>query len=130
MNKPLTCELRTPPTVKTAPERQRLQIIYNVDNVLEYNNESPGEFGHHEEPKRKTGRKNAEQVRPRLMTEEDAARYLGVSRSFLNASRCYGNRKGQTPAPPYVRVGQRGIRYDVRDLDAWIDEHRVCLKAY
>ena len=71
------------------------------------------------------GRKAQEKVRPRLMTETDAARYLGVSKSFLNASRCYGNRSGRTPAPPYVRIGERAVRYDIRDLDAWIEKHRV-----
>ncbi len=62
-------------------------------------------------------------VPARLMSERDAARYLGVSRAFLRESRMNGNRRGRTPAPPWVQFG-RSIRYDIRDLDAWIAEHK------
>ena len=56
---------------------------------------------------------------PRLITEQDAARYLGVSRSYLANSRCQMNPN----APAFVKHG-RMIRYDLRDLDAWIDKYR------
>lgn len=60
----------------------------------------------------------------RLLTETEAARYLGLSRSFLAQSRCDGNLKGRAQAPPFVQCG-RAIRYDVADLDDWIDANRV-----
>lgn len=65
----------------------------------------------------------------RLLTEEEAARYLGVSRGFLRISRMDGNRRKRTPAPPFVKIGTRGIRYDLIDLDEWIDAHKVQLKS-
>lgn len=67
----------------------------------------------------------------RLISEADAARYLGVSRSFLRESRMNGIRKNRSEAPPFIRLGGgRAIRYCVEDLDAWIDKHRVELKDY
>jgi predicted DNA-binding transcriptional regulator AlpA len=57
------------------------------------------------------------------LSEKDAARYLGVSRAFLRESRMNGNRRGRTPAPPWVKFG-RSVRYDIRDLDKWIAEHK------
>lgn len=60
-------------------------------------------------------------VAPVLFTEREAARYIGMSRSFLRKARMEGDRKNRTPAPPFVRVGSRAIRYRVSDLDAWID---------
>jgi excisionase family DNA binding protein len=49
----------------------------------------------------------------RLLTIAEAAEYLGVGREFV-LDRC--------PVKPLrIRPGQRGLRYDVRALDAWID---------
>jgi hypothetical protein len=49
----------------------------------------------------------------RLLTIAEAAEYLGVGREYV-ASQC--------PVKPIrIRSGQRGLRYDVRALDAWID---------
>lgn len=58
------------------------------------------------------------------MTTEQASQYTGFSESFLRQSRCYGNRPGRTPGPPYFKVG-RAVRYRRSDLDAWLDAHRV-----
>lgn len=63
----------------------------------------------------------------RLLTEAQAARYLGVSRQLLRKSRMDGARKGHALPPPWVRNG-RMIRYDILDLDAWIKDHR-CASA-
>ena len=60
----------------------------------------------------------------KLLTEAEAAIYLGVSRSFLRATRCYGNRPGYAESPPYVRLG-RAIRYPRESLDLWIDSRLV-----
>jgi predicted DNA-binding transcriptional regulator AlpA len=49
----------------------------------------------------------------RLLTIDEAAEYCGMGReSFLH--NCPVN-------PKRVRPGQRGLRYDIRELDAWID---------
>jgi hypothetical protein len=49
----------------------------------------------------------------RLLTIAEAAEYLGVGREFI-ANQC--------PVKPLrIRPGQRGLRYDVRALDAWLN---------
>lgn len=58
-------------------------------------------------------------VKPRLLTPADAARYMGVSPSYLANSRSGGNPN----APAYVKDG-RIVRYDVHDLDAWIESRK------
>jgi len=35
-----------------------------------------------------------------------------------------GNRPQGAAAPPWVGVGKRGVRYDKRDLDEWIADHK------
>lgn len=57
----------------------------------------------------------------KLLTEEQAASYLGMSRIWLRTSRC----KKREDAPPYIRCGRRAIRYAVEDLDAYIEQRRV-----
>ena len=57
------------------------------------------------------------------LTEAEAATYLRVSRSFLRQGRMNGPRKGHAPPPPYSKIG-RMIRYQVKDLDEWLERHR------
>lgn len=59
----------------------------------------------------------------RLLSDKEAARYIGFSAIFLRKSRSEGNLPGRTSAPPYIKIG-RSVRYDVADLDRWINEHR------
>jgi predicted DNA-binding transcriptional regulator AlpA len=59
-----------------------------------------------------------------VLTEIDAAKYIGMSRSFLRQDRMNGFRERRTRGPVFIRIG-RQIRYHVADLDAWLDEHRV-----
>ncbi len=56
----------------------------------------------------------------RALSDLDAAQYLGVSVSFLRQARCYGNRPGRTPGPPYVKIG-RSVRYLLEDLDRYVE---------
>ena len=65
----------------------------------------------------------------RLLTEAEAAQYISMSRSFLRKSRMDGNRDNRTSGPPYVRVTNRAIRYDIRDLDGWIEANRCEIKS-
>lgn len=59
---------------------------------------------------------------PRLLTEREAAAYIAMSVRYLRQGRCYPS-KG-TAHPPHVKIGSRAVRYDVRDLDAWIDANK------
>jgi len=63
----------------------------------------------------------------RLLTEPEAASYLGVSRQFLRKSRIHGSRENHADAPPFIRAG-RMIRYDIHDLDGWISAHKEEIK--
>ena len=58
------------------------------------------------------------------LTEHQAAHYIGMSRSFLRQSRMNGNREGRTPAPPWLKIGKRAIRYRINDLDSWLEQFR------
>ena len=58
-------------------------------------------------------------ISPRTLTDRDAARYLGISESWLRQSRMNGN----PDAPPFVRLG-RAVRYLRDDLDRWLEARR------
>jgi predicted DNA-binding transcriptional regulator AlpA len=60
-----------------------------------------------------------QQNKPRIK-EPAASEYIGLSRPWLRLKRMAGQEGG----PPFIRVG-RAILYDVRDLDVWLDSHRV-----
>lgn len=59
-----------------------------------------------------------------ILDERQAARYIGMSVSFLQQSRCPG-----TPChgkgPKFLRIGDRAIRYRVADLDAFLESRVV-----
>jgi hypothetical protein len=59
-----------------------------------------------------------------ILTEKEAAIYIGMSCSYLNQDRTNGYRKGRTPGPPYLKLG-RSVRYHIRDLDEWLNKNRV-----
>ena len=58
-------------------------------------------------------------VRPRLLTTEEAAEYLGCSPGTLAVWRCLA----RYPLP-YVKIGRR-VRYDEADLLAWMESRKV-----
>lgn len=41
---------------------------------------------------------------PLMLKELEAAKYIGVSVSYLRKARCQGALRHETPAPPFVRV--------------------------
>ncbi len=51
----------------------------------------------------------------RLLTTEQAAHYLGVSRAFLERDRWAGAKI------PFIRLGTRSIRYRLDDLEAYVE---------
>lgn len=61
--------------------------------------------------------------RQRLLTEKEAAPYIGMSRSFLRQSRMNGKRKNRPPGPPFLKIGRK-VLYLAEDLDAWLLAHR------
>lgn len=60
----------------------------------------------------------------KLLRDVEAAKYLGLSASTLRQSRVNGSRENRMPPPPFVRLG-RSIRYDIDDLNRWINANRV-----
>jgi len=54
----------------------------------------------------------------KLLSTPDAAKYLGVSAAFLERDRWAGARV------PFIRVGNRAVRYRLADLDAYIAGRR------
>jgi len=60
----------------------------------------------------------------KLLSEADAAEFLGVSRGWLRQARCQGPREGRAQAPAYIKSG-RVVRYTREDLATWIQTHRV-----
>ncbi len=65
------------------------------------------------------------QVQPELVTEREAARYLGLSPATLMKQRSTGAREGHIPPIPYVKLGRRAIRYRLSDLRAYAEKHLV-----
>ena len=57
---------------------------------------------------------------PQLLDVKAAAKFLGVSVSYLNKSRCEGVLKGRTPPPKHTRVEGR-VCYKLSTLIAWLD---------
>lgn len=62
-------------------------------------------------------------VAPAALKEMEAARYIGMSRSFLAQARMDGQRTNRTPAPPFIKIG-RSVRYLRQDLDNWLLQFR------
>jgi predicted DNA-binding transcriptional regulator AlpA len=54
----------------------------------------------------------------RLLTTKDAAAFLGVSAAFLERDR-WANVE-----VPYVRVGSRAVRYQLSELEAYVNSNR------
>ena len=56
-----------------------------------------------------------------LLSNNDAASYLGVSPNLLRLSRHTGELFKGAPAPPYVKFGH-AVRYRKQTLDGWLDK--------
>lgn len=62
---------------------------------------------------------NKIQIEKRLLTTVEAACYLGVSEHWLKTSRF----RPELDGPPFIKMN-RAVRYDIHDLNAWLDAHR------
>jgi excisionase family DNA binding protein len=54
----------------------------------------------------------------RLLTTKEAARFLGVSAAFLERDRW------ADANIPYVRIGSRAVRYQLSELEAYLNSNR------
>ena len=54
-------------------------------------------------------------MNPKLLTTDQAASYLGVSKAFLERDRWAGARI------PFIKVGTRAVRYRLADLESYLD---------
>jgi hypothetical protein len=57
---------------------------------------------------------------PQELCEEDAARYIGRTVSFLRTCRYARKTKSGDIGPKYTRGTKRSIRYPVKELDKWL----------
>lgn len=69
-------------------------------------------------------------IAQRLMDETEAAEYISMSTSYLQQSRSSGaklesKRKAANtiPGPKFKKIGTL-VRYDINDLDEWIDSFK------
>jgi len=56
---------------------------------------------------------------PELLIDHEAAQYIRMSVAFLRCGRNRGVVGNRTTPPPFIKIG-RSVRYDRRDLDAWL----------
>lgn len=61
----------------------------------------------------------------RVLTESEAAVYIGRSKSFLRKCRTKGGAGDGIRGPKFTRDGQRGIRYPVAELDKWLASRKT-----
>ena len=57
-----------------------------------------------------------------VLKDPGAARYIGMSVSFLRQSRCEGQVGNRTPGPKFIKIG-RSIVYRIVDLDKFLEEN-------
>ena len=66
---------------------------------------------------------NAAMPRPlRVLTEGEAAQFIGMSSAWLKKSRTKRFR-GVIDAPPFIRAGVKRVVYRIEDLEAWQERH-------
>lgn len=63
-------------------------------------------------------------MKDRLLTTKEAAQFLGVSKAFLERDRWAGARI------PFIRIGDRAVRYRVGDLEAYITSRQRTSTAF
>ena len=67
------------------------------------------------------------EIESRAFNEMQAAKYIGMSVSFLRKDRMNGILEGRTPGPRWGKVGKRVV-YLKDDLDAWLQYILVARK--
>ena len=69
--------------------------------------------------------KNSAQAASEMITTEEAAALLAVSRRYLDKDRHEARHNGTPPKVPYTHLGHRTVRYRRADVAAYIDANRV-----
>lgn len=64
-----------------------------------------------------------------MLTEIQAAAYLGMSVHYLRKDRCSGTIGNRTPGPRYFKMGNV-VRYKQADLDDWLKSCAVARSAH
>ena len=59
-----------------------------------------------------------------LISEKQAAEMLLTTAATLRVQRCEGRNRNCAPVVPFIRMGRK-IAYDTRDIEAYINAHRV-----
>lgn len=62
---------------------------------------------------------------PQMLTTDEAAALLGVTRRFLDKDRHVARQNGTPPAIPYSNLGHRTVRYSRADVLAFLAANRV-----
>lgn len=57
-----------------------------------------------------------------VLSEADAAQFIGMSSAWLKKSRTKRFR-GVIDAPPFIRAGVKRVVYRIEDLEAWQERH-------
>ncbi|WP_448807875.1 helix-turn-helix transcriptional regulator [Aminobacterium mobile] len=60
-------------------------------------------------------------MKKRLLTTKEAAAYIGISEAYLKEIRATGKIRNRLAPPPHREMGPRLIRYDIEDLNIWIE---------
>jgi hypothetical protein len=79
-------------------------------------------------PERKTRKPMVAPVQPFVLCEEEAARVIGRSPSWMRQRRFQDGklmREGKAPTGPVWVAVESSIFYRVADLQAWLDENAV-----
>jgi hypothetical protein len=58
---------------------------------------------------------------PALLDERETARVAGVSVAFLRRGRYEGRIGARTLTPPFIKVGEKRIKYRTSDVLAWLE---------
>lgn len=72
-----------------------------------------------------TNLRNTDQPASEMMTSEQVAKLMGVSRRYLDKDRHEARQNGTSPKLPYVTLGHRTVRYRRSDVDAFLYANRV-----
>ena len=56
-----------------------------------------------------------------LLTSKEAGQYLGYSEQAINTSRGDGKTLGGISPPKHTKIGNKTIRYKLKELDKWIE---------
>ncbi len=70
-----------------------------------------------------SGPKSVPIKRGELLTTKEAATLLNLSVAFFERDRWEGKKNGAGPLIPYVKIGNKAVRYRLQDLQAHIDQN-------